>query len=746
LPEQMAWKLFEPFVVKELSKSGKTPNQALDEIKNKTDLAKRALQIVMKDRHVMLNRAPSLHKFSIMAFKPTITTGTAIKIPPLVVKGFNADFDGDTMTVHVPITEDANKEAEKMLPSRNLYQPGTGKLMIAPSQEAQIGIYYLSKTDAGRKRLNSILGSRFAVERVLDKKETAALLTRLSKDLSGNEFARILKELKAEGEKHAFERGFSLGIDDLVMFSGARDKVVGTIDNLAKKAKTQGELMNLNTKATGLIDKMLDSRLKNKNNALYDMVESGARGDKSQLRSILVTPLFVSDAKGNVVPSAIKKSYSEGLNVADYWTSMYGARRGMMDRAIQTSLPGAFSKDIMANTIDNVISAIDCGTKKGTTMKVDDPDIVDRFTAGNQGSFSHNTLIDTSIASRMKKEGLKTVSVRSPVTCSQAKGTCAKCYGLDEAGHLPEVGENIGAKAGQTISEPLVQMVMNTFHTGGAAGTGADVGGYKRIDQLLKLPKTVVGAATLSPINGRITKIEKGLAGGYDVYVNDKNSYVSQGRNLKVKVGDLVEAGDPLSDGVIKPQDLVKHKGMLPAQEYIVDELHKAYKGQGVKLHRKVFETVVRSLGNTTQVLNNPKESGFLPGDVAPYTVVTAYNDNLEQEIPIDQAVGMKLAKTYGTFLPGRELSDKDVRALKTTGVKTVVIKKDAIKHAPMLKSVTALPLMRKNWMSALGYRNLARALVEGAGQSWSTDLEDHHPIPAFAHGATFGKGKDGKY
>lgn len=746
LPEQMAWKLFEPFIIRELSKSGKTPNQALEEIKAKTDLARRALQLVMKERHVLLNRAPSLHKFSIMAFKPTITTGTAIKIPPLVVKGFNADFDGDTMTVHMPITDEANKEAERMLPSRNLYQPGTGKLMMSPSQESQIGIFYLSKTDAGRKVLNKILGPKYPVVTILNGKETTLLMAKLGKELPSNEFAKVLQALKSAGEEHAFNRGFSLGLEDLTSFNSARDKIVKSISGLASRAKNQGELASINSKATHLINQMLDSKLKGKNNALYDMVDSGARGGHAQLRQILVTPLMVDDPKGRIVPNVVKKSYAEGLDISDYWTTMYGARRGMMDRAIQTSLPGAFSKDIMANTIDNVISANDCGTKKGIVLPVEDSGLLDRYLAGTQGPLPHNTLISNSVVNALKKAGIKQVQVRSPLTCLQPKGTCAKCYGLDESGHPPAVGENIGAKAGQTISEPLVQMVMRTFHTGGVSGTGASASGYKRIDQLLKLPKVVAGAATLAPTAGVVTKIDKGLAGGFDVTVADKKVHVSQGRTLNVKVGDKMEAGDSLSDGSIKPQDLVKHKGMQPAQEYIVNELHKAYKDQGVNLHRKVFETVVRSLGNTTQVLNNPKGSSFLPGDIASYTVVNHYNENLEQEVPIDEAVGLITAKQYGPIAKGSELTQAQVRALKVAGYKTISTKKESIKHAPMLKSVTTLPLMRRNWMSALGYRNLARALTEGSGQGWSTDSEDYHPIPAFAHGATFGKGKDGKY
>ncbi|NDD05043.1 MAG: hypothetical protein EB078_09060, partial [Proteobacteria bacterium] len=373
------------------------------------------------------------------------------------------------------------------------------------------------------------------------------------------------------------------------------------------------------------------------------------------------------------------------------------------------------------------------------------PDVLDRYAAGDS-YVSRNVLIDSDEVSRLRKKGVKTILVRSPLTCLKPKGVCSKCYGLDEHGQAPEVGENVGAKAGQTISEPLVQLVMNTFHTGGAAGTGADVQGYKRIDQLLKLPKAVPGAASLAPIPGKITKIQRGIAGGFDVFVGDKKVHTPQGKALKVKIGDEVSAGDALSEGVIKPQDLVQLKGMQPAQEYIVNELHGAYANQGVKIHRKVFETIIRSFGNTTKVINNPKQSYFVPGDVVPYTVAQHYNENLNEEVPTENAVGYVLSKNYGLLRAGHEVTQKDTILLKALGHKKVLIKKEALQHAPLLKSVTTLPLLKRNWMSALGYRNLAKALTEGAGQGWSTDLEDYHPIPAFAHSTTFGKGKDGKY
>lgn len=743
LPEDMAWKLFEPFVIRELKNHGKAPLAAKEEITRRTALAKRALELVMKDRHVLLNRAPSLHKFSIMAFKPKITDGKSLKIQPLVNKGFNADHDGDTMTCHVPVTDEANREAAGMLPSRNLFQPGSGQLMLVPSQEAQIGLFYLSKTEQGRNMLSKLLPGKFKISGTMDKKQTLELLKTMAKELPPNIYGSAVNMLKLEGEKHSYDRGFTLGVQDLAQFDKARNSIVNNLERRLKGAKTNADVSKLNGVYNKKIDEMLKKRLDNKDNPLYDMIASGAKGSSTQLRSIMATPLMVTDAKGKIVPKPIRKSYTEGLDLEDYWTSMYGARRGMMDRALQTSEPGAFSKDIMATTVDNVISGEDCGTKEGVVLKVNDQDALDRFLAGNQGPLSHNTLVDGKAVSTLQKAGFQTIKVRSPLRCLRPRGTCAKCYGLDEHGSTPEIGDNVGAKAGQTIAEPMMQMTMNSFHTGGTAGSG---GGYARIKQILTMPKVVVGAATLAPMDGKVSAIKKGLAGGFDITVGTMTVHVSKGLNLKVKEGQKVEAGDPLSEGVIRPQDLVKHKGMHAAQEYIATELQDAYKNQGIGISRKTFETIVRSVGNTTKVMSSSPDHDHLPGDIIPYTVATDHNQNLKIKTTLANAVGRKLAEASAEFRVGHELEPKDIFILRSKGINEVMIQKDPITHAPVLKGISTLPLLRRDWMAALGYRYLAKNLVEGAGQAWTTDLSDYHPIPAFAYGATFGKGKEGKY
>ena len=747
IPEEMAWKLFEPLLVAELKTLGKNPNQAKEEIKNKTAIAKKALELTLEKRHVLLNRAPSLHKFNILAFKPKITAGRAIKIPPLVVAGFNADFDGDAMTVHVPMSPGANQEAEKLRPSRNLYQPGTGNLMVMPAQEAQVGLFYLSQTQAGRDQIGKILGPKYKPTAAMTKASTRAALSAMSKEMPPQQWAKAVGALKKIGEDHALSVGFTAGLDDISDVSSVRNKVVATVAKAAKGAKSPGDMAKINSWGHTQIDNAIEKKLKGKRNPFYDMVASGSRGDKTQLRSILATPLFMSDHKNETIPIPIRKSYSEGLDPSDYWIAAYGARRGAVERSVQSRTPGAFSKDVMSVVLDNVIAKDDCGTHDGISMSLNDHSVLDRYSSGSQPGLPHNTLITSTVITDLKKKSITNIKVRSPLTCDLPKGTCAHCHGLDEHGQRPDVGENIGVKAGQTISEPLVQLAMNTRHTGGVAGSGssANVGGFARISQLLKLPKILHGAAALAQVDGRVTSIEKGLAGGFKVHIGNSVSFAPSGSQLVVKVGDQVHKGDRLSTGPIKPQELVALKGMMAAKSYIAEELHNEYAAQGKNIRKGIFETVVRSLANSTKVMNGGSSS-HLAGDVVSLSAVNHYNKNLEIDMPTDEAHDHALAVDVGSLKKGHILTAAECKSLMATGLKTVRVAREKIEHAPFLKGMTEVASMKGDWMAPLGYRYITRAITEGASAGKKSDVAGYHPIPALAHASTFGQGKDGKY
>lgn len=751
VPEKMAWNIFRPFIIREFVLSGFKPEAARKEVDDQTPRAHQMLESVMKKRTVLMNRAPSLHKFSIMAFKPKLTDGLAIQVPPLVFKGMNADVDGDAVTLHVPVSEEAVRESSKMFPSNNLWKPGTGELMLVPSQEAAIGVYFMSQTPEGRKEINKHLPAKFHVSESLDAKKFKALFNQIAKEMP-QQFPNIVHSLKQLGDQHSYQMGLTASLKDLVVDTKTRDTVFRKADRLAAdiKRKTKPGAAQDNqiasvyeAAAKEAYDKSVKPQLKKNDSMFYHMVASGARGKDSQLMQLVSAPGIMLDAKDRKVPVPIKKSYAEGIATSDYFISSYGVRKGMMDRSLQTAKPGELNKDILASTVDNIITEEDCGVHKGVALPTSSSDVYDRYLAVDQHGFRRNTPVTPQLISEFKKKHVDSIIVRTPLKCLAKKGTCAHCFGKDEHGHLPPIGENIGAKMGQAMSEPVTQFVMRTFHSGGVATGAPTAKGFERVKQLLSMPKYVAGEAPLAKASGKVTKIEKSAAGGFNIHVG-KDVYTSRpGLTPKVKVGDSILAGDPLTDGVVKPQLLAKYKGMGEAQNYIVDELQKVYQAQDVGMHRKVFETVVRSVANNTQVVSAPKHTNFLPGDVIPYTTAVHYNETRKGTVPVDQAAGYHLKEAVGKLPVLHEITDKDVAYLKSAGLKQVEVLKDPIVHAPALKGIQQLPIMRKDWMSQLGYRDIKKSLTEGAAQIWKSNIEGAHPVPAFAYGASFGKKKE---
>jgi DNA-directed RNA polymerase subunit beta' len=702
VPEKAAWKIFEPFITQKMVRHGKSPLSARKEIEEKTPFAKQLLNEVMDERPVMYNRAPSLHKFSIMAGKPKLVSGNAIHIPHLIVKGLGADFDGDAMTLHVPISHAAIQEAKGMFPSKHLLKPGSGQVMMLPSQEGALGTFMLSQTPEGRAIVNKILPKEAHITGQLDAKAANKLFADLAKS-HPKEFPTIAQNMKNMSEKKSYTSGFSLGLEDLHIIKD-RDAIVNLAEKKAIATKKSGGSDAQIYKHYSDANKELQGKMfseVSKTNPFRMMVESGARGNHAQMQQIMATPLILKDTKDRPILIPVKKSYTEGLPVSDYFISLYGARKGMMDRALQTSLPGAFTKDLMANVVENVVSKSDCGTKSGISILTNSADALDRYTSHSNKGIPANTLITPDLIKKIESMGMKTVNVRSPLKCLEPKGVCAKCFGSDEHGKDPHIGRNLGALTGQALTEPLTQMQMRSIHSGGMAGAQAEAVGFEKIQQLFNLPQHMTGVVPLSDHSGKVSAITKSPAGGHMVHIGDHQYSVPTGAPLIHKVGDMVHSGDPLALGPIHPMDILKHKGIDETRNYLADQLQQTYKDQGAPIHRKFFENIVRTIANTTKIKKAPLNSPFQVGDMAPLSQVQAYNTANHS---------------------------------------------DPIQHAPTLIGLTRLPMSKKNWMAQLGYRYAKEAIKSGASEGWTTDVQGYHPIPAFAHGSTFGKGKEGKY
>lgn len=739
IPEDMLWKIYEPFIVKQLTATGMGPRDAQKAYDERDHFAKMALMREVELRPVLLNRAPSLHKFSIMGFKAKPIAGKSIKIPPMIVGGFGADFDGDTMTVHVPVSDKAVEEAWNMRPSLHLYKPGSGKLMLAPSHEAITGLYLLSQSEKGREAINAVLPQQYHIQGVLTKKVSGDLFMKMSKELPSQEFTKILIKVKALGDDMAYRSGFTLGVEDFKPITERDSEVKKVVEHFKSTGSVE----------TSHFDKHVLSELEKKNNNMFHMVNSGARGEPSQVRQIVAAPLYIKDSKGKVSPTPITKSFAEGLSAMDYWQASYGARSGMIDKQLQTSKPGAFSKEIMATMITNVVLIDDCGTRNGVDFSFDTQkgDCTDRFTAGEQHGLPHNTLITTKIINDLERQGIKSIRARSPLTCQSKRGTCRHCTGIGPHGTLHNIGDNVGALAGEAIGEPLTQMSMKTFHTGSVV-TSTKKQGIDRIEQLLKMPDKLPDEAPVAEHDGVVVSIDKSFAGHTDVIVKDikgnmKKYVVFKGNELHVKKGDKVVRGQVLSAGPVSPHALLATRGLLAAQNYLADELQAAYREQGQKIDRKTFELVVRSATNSTKITKPSPHADWVAGDIVPHNTVQAFNNNLDITRPTKDCEGFILNENIGPSMPaGTELTLEHIKRLLAAGKRKLNVRRLPVEHEPELHGISLIPALRKDWLAQMGFQSIVRAATEGASEGWKSNIRGPNPIPAVAYGVEMGREK----
>ncbi|MFW5895212.1 MAG: hypothetical protein ACOCT9_00560, partial [archaeon] len=800
LPKDMAWKIFKPHVLKKMIQERNIKaTEAKKHYENRSEIAEKALKEVTSDTPVILNRAPSLHKFSTMAFKPRLVEGKSIRLPSLVTEGFNADFDGDTMAVHVPVSEEAKKEAfEKMLPSENLFRPGHNDFMYSPGHEQILGLYYLTKNpdkDAEIKgefsskkealkafeksRHNGknwskedpikINGEKMTIGKIIvnnaipkeyrkyDEALNKKYLTNMFKELGeknkldNKEIVEIANKLKDLGNEHVYKRGFSVSLSDLDIDKTKKEKIYNEAKQKVEKIKEKTDPkkdINAMKKINDIFNEAEEKVYKeiiedNPDNAFVVMQKSGARGNEHNVRQILGGPGLLTDNEGKLVPVPVTHSYGEGIDTAEYWTSMYGARKGMIDRAKSTSEPGAFTKELINNTLDHLITEKDCGTNEGIVKPLNDKDTKHRFLAekvkDENGKIvaHHNDLLDRKMIKDLKKHNVKQVKVRTPLKCEAENGLCSKCYGAFADGQEPEKGTNIGIIAGQALTEPTTQMTMDSFHSGGvAAHEQGKAQGMERLDQIFHMPETLRGKATIATTTGTVDKIEKTETGGKEVYINGKRHFVPPRRKLEVKEGDKVKKGDQISTGVIKPQELLEAKDLDSVREYITDELAETYRGD---IHKPTIEAVVEKVTNLTKI-EDPGDTDFVEGQYASLNKVKAINKKDELSIPVDEAAGKELAKGTNGISSGTKLTSNMIDTLKNQGVRKVKIKHKKIKHKPELKGINQLPYYKEDWMAKMNFGDVPRQFTRSAGFGSKSKYKDTtNPIPAFAHGASFG-------
>lgn len=749
LPEDMAWDIMRPHIVRELVTRGKTILTAQEEIDKRTPEAKGALHYVVTKTPVLMNRAPSLHKYSIMAFQPKLVTGQALRVPPLVTKGMSMDFDGDTAAIHTPVTPAAIREAYKLMPSNNLFSPAAGQLMTIPDHESVLGLYHLTspgrvtgkaysteaaaiaeleagklhpedvvtvagvRTTPGKLLINRELPQEYREhERVWNKKNMADVLTRLGRSHPA-QFPLIVNKLKDLGNHYAYHRGVTIGLSDFIVANPVRDKLFQQADQQAArvlgsalpKPQKDEKIVQIYQKVDDALQQHQSGLLEKQDSQLFHTMQAGVRGSKDQVKQIAMAPVLFSSVQNKPLPTPVRRSYIEGLSPAEYWTSMYGARKGVIDRSKETSRPGALQKAMLRTAVNSVITMHDCGTQNGVDVSVGDSlafkDAAGHYLAADvPGVAPRNTLVTSATLTGIKNRRLLIFKIRSPLTCEATQGLCQLCYGQAiDKNAMPPIGENVGAVAAHSIGEPATQLIMRTMHLGGISSAVAGITSqFDRMNELLEVPKNLPFAATISKVDGTVNRIEPTGAGGHRIWVGPESHIVLPGRALLVKPGDRVRQAHKLSAGEINPHELLQLQGLQPTRQHISRELHKLYHDSGIPIRKVHADVISRALSEHTLVRDPKDHPEFVPGDIAPAVQVDAWNQK----------------------------------------------KKDPIKHEPLLTGISFVPLRTSDWLDRMAARGLRDTLITGSAQHWRTTVDGIKPIPTWLYGAHFGEHEPG--
>jgi DNA-directed RNA polymerase subunit beta' len=740
------------------------------------------LEEVIGEHPVLLNRAPTLHRLGIQAFEPQLVEGKAIQIHPLVCTAFNADFDGDQMAVHVPLSAEAQAEARiLMLSSNNILKPADGKPVTMPTQDMIIGLYHLTHRRPGqagegrvfssdaearmafdggelhlqspiRVRLNGVVGVENGAReaqwespegwqpgepvtldttlgRVLfnetlppgykfvnyevRKGQLSAIVNDLAERFPKVQLAATLDALKSAGFHWATWSGVTIGIEDVVVPPRKREileryeKEAERIDKqyqrgLMTAEERRGELIEIWTKATNEVAKELETSLP-QGNPLWVMIHSGARGNMLQLRQISAIRGLVANPKGEIIPRPIKASFREGLSVLEYFISTHGARKGLADTALRTADSGYLTRRLVDVSQDVIIREEDCGTERAIPMTV--------AQAGPDGLRAHEhvetsvfgrTIADdvtdqsgTVIVSRgqdltsilveeMVKAGVESVRVRSVLTCESKLGVCAACYGRSlPTGKTVDVGEAVGIIAAQSIGEPGTQLTMRTFHTGGVAGEDITQG-LPRVQEIFeaRVPK---GKAPIAEMSGRV-RIEEGDRSRKIIITPDDGSAeivhekLSKRVRLRYHDGDHIDVGEKLTEGTVDPHELLRVLGPRSVQVHLTQEVQDVYRSQGVLIHDKHIEIIIRQMLKRVTVIDSGGTE-FLPG-----------------------------------LLVDRAQFESENRRLVSEGGEPAA-------GRPVLMGITKASLATDSWLSAASFQETTRVLTDAAINARSDSL-----------------------
>jgi DNA-directed RNA polymerase subunit beta' len=569
-------------------------------------------------------------------------------------------------------------------------------------------------------------------------------------------YSEVTKRLMDIGNAAAFDTGTTIRLSDL---RPAYDKrpILQALD--IAEAQIRNDKSLTDAQKSEMIEKLYDkanirimeetynSELERKN-LLALQVASKARGNKTQLAAFISTPGTYSDPSGKMVPMFIRHSFAEGLSPAEYWAGSFGARTGVVSTKTATAKGGAFGKLLSASAIAQVVTEEDCETDGGLPVKVDDDDNIGAVLARPAGGYEAGTVITKNVLSDLRKDKRHDeIVVRSPVTCGCKDGVCSKCAGIRETGGLPPIGYNLGTNAASAFAERITQGALNVKHSGKkTTGKGA-YQGFNMFTSLANVPKVFPDRATISSVDGTVSKIEEAPQGGTYIFVTDqkgeeKRHYVAPGYELEVKVGDELEAGDQMSDGVIDPSELVKYKGIGEARRYWANRFTQAIRDSGMAANRRNAEVLARTVMNTVR-LNNEDEAGEgLPGDVVTYTRWSngfKPRSGSSMVAPTVASIGKFLEQPVLHYTIGTRITPSVIKTMKKFKVDRMMVNDTQPDVTPFMERIEDSNAEKPDWMARLGTTYLKSRLQEDVARGAKSHLHSTEPYPGIAKGVEFG-------
>lgn len=592
----------------------------------------------------------------------------------------------------------------------------------------------------GRMLLNQHLPEKYKIKGEVTKGGLKRNMNALAHE-DPVQYVNTISNLKKQGDELATLEGLSIGLDDITPRYAHRDKLLQGHKRKFQRATTDKQRGDAAVSA----QKALLGDALNHPGSLTLQVKSGARGNPTQYSNMVSGLGYARNANGGVVPWMIERSYAEGLRPSDYWATTNQSMMDVIKTYTAISEPGELSKKLINGMSDLVVTEDDCGTQNGVMMPTTSPDAVDRYVAVDTGPVKRNTLI-TPVNQPKIARVAKKILLRSPMACEAADGICQKCQGLDEKGNVHVKGINVGVRAAQAMAEPLTQFALNAKHGGRTLESDKNqVHGIQGFRQIIETPRQFMNKAALAETAGKVTQVATAPQGGHFVFVDKKKHYVEPNLGVRVQTGDAVDAGDVLSEGIPKPDEVVRLKGLGTGRLYMVDTLKKLYESQGKNLDARHFELLAKSSMNHVRILDDPSNT-FIKGDVVGYNTLRAEVGRNVKHVALKEALGLTLGREYMQHAVGTRVTPTVVKDLRAQGIKEVLVAPRAPEVEFLMKSATNIPKMNPDWMARMSHQGLKRSILQAAATGETSRIHGTHPVPAYAFGAEFGEGKDGRY